>query len=124
MLLKTQCFCGNDWNPDYTPTQVDMSECEGKRCDGNLTEWCGDDDRMLGTFSSIKNLILNLQVFTYYCSGTRIPVGHACLDDSVTDLPFCDTVMVIIIQQHSQSSLFLLLSAFKIWLSALHLKKS
>lgn len=54
MLLKTQCFCGNDWNPDYTPTQVDMSECEGKRCDGNLTEWCGDDDRMLGTLFNQK----------------------------------------------------------------------
>lgn len=44
-----QCFCGNDWNPDYTPTEVDMSECESERCDGDLTEWCGGDDRMLGT---------------------------------------------------------------------------
>jgi len=71
-----QCFCGNDWNPDYIPEERPMSECQKKRCSGDVTEWCGDANRMI--------------VYTAKCSGTRIPHGHACVDDYSASLPFCD----------------------------------
>lgn len=72
-----QCFCGNDVSK---ATAAPKSDCN-MTCQGHSSETCGAADRM--------------DVFTYTCTGERVPYGHSCLDAASAKLPFCDTSLSI-----------------------------
>jgi beta-glucosidase-like glycosyl hydrolase len=76
-----QCFCGNAFDPDNTPSPAPMSDCQSRRCPSDSSEWCGGANRMIVYHSS--------------CTGSRIPHGHACEDAASKGLPFCDATLAV-----------------------------
>eukprot|EP00299_Pterocystis_sp_00344_P008133 c2962_g1_i1.p1 GENE.c2962_g1_i1~~c2962_g1_i1.p1 ORF type:complete len:853 (-),score=180.57 c2962_g1_i1:68-2626(-) len=70
-----QCFCGNSFNPDASPTVENMSECQ-LPCGGNSSQPCGDAFRML--------------VFTAKCTNSQ-PNYQACLTPLAQSFQYCNT---------------------------------
>eukprot|EP00045_Choanoeca_perplexa_P015809 m.204769 g.204769 ORF g.204769 m.204769 type:complete len:863 (+) comp17088_c0_seq12:3-2591(+) len=71
----TQCFCGT---PEQLSTAVNvpMTDCQAKACPGNKSEHCGSANRML--------------VYSYSCSGTRLPNNQACVEGFTKSFAFCN----------------------------------